>query len=100
MISKDGLALGETLLFSYRGRLRFVAKAASGRLEGTATPHEDYPCCFLVDLGSLRPADVKLPEVEEQLRAEAGLRTSLRGRGWTRIPDSNRAEQVINGLTV
>jgi hypothetical protein len=34
-IAEDGLAPGETILFTYRGRLRFVGRAASGRLDNT-----------------------------------------------------------------
>jgi hypothetical protein len=34
-IGKDALHEGETLLFSYRNRLRFVAKAKTGRMDNT-----------------------------------------------------------------
>ena len=97
-IGQEALEPGETLLFSYRGRLRFVAKAETGWMDNTAMPHPNYPYCFIISLSSVREADVLLTEVEQRLRAEAGLRKSLQAQGWTRIPDSDRAEQIIEAL--
>src|SRR5207302_3784253 len=59
-IAADGLAPGETLLFTYRGRLRFVGRAATGRLDNTFGLQAEYPFCFIVEPGSIRPADASL----------------------------------------
>jgi hypothetical protein len=97
-IAEDGLEPRETILFSYRGHLRFVAQAETGRMDNVHMPHPDYPNCFVINMQALRRANVPLAELEERLRAEAGLDLSLRGQGWTRIPDSDRAAQVIEAL--
>lgn len=97
-IGEDGLDVGETLLFSYRGRLRFVGEAETGRMDNTYLPDENYPYCFVINMRSARRANVPLNEVEQRLRAEAGLTKSLQAQGWTRIPDSDRAEQIIKAL--
>lgn len=97
-IAEDALAEGETLLFSYAGRLRFVARSLSTRLEHTFLPDDKYPHCFIVDLQSVRRANVPLDEVESKLREAHCLDKSFRSRGWTIIDDSSRAEQVINSL--
>jgi hypothetical protein len=99
-IGEVGLDKGETLLFTYRGRLRFVAKAETGRMDNIYMPNPAYPYCFVVDRNSLRQADVPVEEVERQLRDKAGLQKSLQAHGWTKIPDSESAEAVINTLAI
>ena len=96
-IAEDGLAPGETLLFTYRGRLRFVGRAATGRQVNTFNLQAKYPYCFIVEPGSVRPADASLAEVEQALAA-VGVAVSLAGRGWTRVPDSPAAERAIEDL--
>ena len=93
-----GLEAGETVLFMYRSRLRFVAKAETGRMDNTYLKQADYPYCFVIDLRTLRPTDMPVEDLERRLRAEAGLQKSLQGQGWTIIPDSERAEEVIDAL--
>jgi hypothetical protein len=97
-IGENNLSEGETLLFSYRNKLRFVAKAKTGRMDNTYMPHQDYPFCFEINMKTLRNADIPLDEVEHQLRTHAGLQKSLHAQGWTMIPDSERAEEIINAL--
>src|SRR4051812_29024893 len=90
-IASDGLAPGERLLFPYRGRLRFVGRAATGRLKNTFSLQAEYPHCFIVEPGSVWSADASLAEVEQALAA-VGVAVTLAGRGWTRVPDSPAAE--------
>jgi hypothetical protein len=68
---------------------------------------EDYPegkegkeQCFIINMDMpLRNADVPLQDVENKLRDHTGLQKSLQARGWNRIPDSQRAEEIINTLS-
>jgi len=93
-IAADGLAAGETVLFSYDGRLRFVARAISGREDNIYLPQADYPHCIVLNPGSVRRADGPIPDLERRLAA-AGVQVPLRGRGWTRLPDGEPAASVI-----
>ena len=96
-IAQDGLDPGETVLFCHDAKLRFVAKAATGRMKNTYLRQTEYPHCFVIELPPRR-ANVALAEAERRLRAEAGLRKSLQGQAWTRIPDGEAAERVIDSL--
>ena len=86
-VAADGLAPEETVLFTYRGRLRYIARVVSGRQDNTFARQASYPYCFFLDPSSVRHADATLAEVEQALAA-AGTAVSLAGRGWTRVPDS------------
>ena len=97
-IAEGALDPGETVLFSYRGRLRFVAQTETARMDNSYLPDDDYPHCFIINMKTVRSVDVPLEELENRLRAEAGLDVSLRGHGWTRIPDSQRAERAVEAL--
>lgn len=96
-IAENGLAPGETILFSYRNKLRYVASAKTGRKDNIYRHKAKYRYCFIVDLDLIQ-ADVSLQEVERRLRAQAGLQNSLTGQGWNKIPDSEKAEKVIADL--
>ncbi|HZK79605.1 MAG TPA: HNH endonuclease signature motif containing protein [Humisphaera sp.] len=97
-IKPDGLAKDETVLFSYMGHVRYVVKAASGRLDNTYEPHRNYPYCFVIDMSSVRPVDIEIGLIEKLLRDEAGLQKSLKGQGWTIIPDSEAVARVVESL--
>jgi hypothetical protein len=95
-IAADGLEPGETVLFSYRNALRYVAKVETGRMDNVYMRQADYRHCFIINLRFLRPTVVPLQELEGQLCNKAGLQKSLIGRGWTKIPDSEQAEQIVD----
>ncbi len=95
-IRADGLAMGEWVLFTYQGRLRYVARAPSGRQDNTFEPRQGFPHCFVVDPASIRPVDLPLSEVEQRFRA-AGVERSLGGQGWTEL-NSEAADRVIADL--
>jgi hypothetical protein len=96
-IAKDELDPGETVLFCHDAKLRFVAEAATGRMDNTYLRQAEYPHCLVLKLPARR-ANAPLAEVESRLRAEAGLQKSLQGQAWTRFPDSERAKQVIDSF--
>ena len=94
-IAADGLAPFEMILFTYRGTLRFVGRAATGRLENEFGLQAEYPYCFIVEPESIQPARASLTEIEQALEV-AGFNVSLAGQGWTRVPDSAAAENAIS----
>jgi hypothetical protein len=96
-IAANGLDAGETILFSLLGRVRFVGKSASGRLDNKYGKEEYYPYCFLVDHKSLQAVDVSFDELERRF-SDAGVNVSLAGQGWTRLPDNSNTETVVRGL--
>jgi hypothetical protein len=96
-IAADGLGLGETILFTYRGRLRFLGRSASCRQDNTGARQAEYPYCFVVEPGSIRRADASMAEIEQALAA-AGVHVSLAGQGWNRVPDSPAAESAVAEL--
>jgi len=93
-IAADGLEEGETILFTYRGLLRYVGRAASGRRANTTGTQPDYPNCFEVDVGSLRRGAASRSEIEQPFQT-AGVAVSLDGQGWTRLPDGATAEALV-----
>jgi hypothetical protein len=95
-IAAPGLDPGETILFSYQKKLRYVAKAETGRRENKDRG-EGYYSNFIVIKMPVRKVNVSLEEVERKLRAEAGLQKSLLHQGWTDIQDK-RAEKVIEDM--
>jgi len=96
-IAPNGLYPGETVLFSYRNKLRFVAKAETGRKDNVYGKRKKYPYCFVVKL-PVRKTCVSLEEVERKLHIQADFQKSLSGQVWTKIADSEQAERVIVNL--
>jgi hypothetical protein len=96
-IAADGLEPGERLLFTYRGRLRFVGLSATGRQANTFGLQDTYPNCFIVEPASIQPADATLDEVEAAL-ADQGVVVHLASRGWNQTPDSQAVEDAVSVL--
>lgn len=97
-ISPDGISSGETLLFSYEGEVVYVAKAASGPLPTTGHESTEFPHYLQVDLPSLKRASIPLTELQNAITAKTGESIQLLGQGWTRLPDEEAIEDVINSL--
>ncbi len=95
-IRSDGLAENETILFTYAGRLRYVARAATGRLDNTFEPRPDFPYCFVINPTSIRRTDLAVDELQQRFDA-AGIGQRLGGRGWTVI-DNDAAERIVEVL--
>ena len=97
-ISSDGISSGETLLFSYEGEIVYVAKAASGPLPATGPESAEFPYYLQVDLPSLKRASIPLTDLQNAITAKTGESVQLLGQGWTRLPDDEAVENVINSL--
>jgi hypothetical protein len=94
-IADGGLTPGEMLLFSFLGRVRFVAKSKSGRMNNTGLLRDTCPFCVVIDLGSVRAVDCPVVALDRVLRQQAGLGVSLLGQGWTKVPDTEQTERVV-----
>jgi hypothetical protein len=100
-IGEDGLYVGETLIFSYDGRIRYIANAASGReLNRYQNPGQNERYCFQIDLASIKEVDIKMSEVEKRLKKEAGLQKSLVGQGWTIVEETKATKRVVESLAM
>lgn len=97
-ISPDGIHPGETLLFSYEGVIVYVAKAVTGPLPTVGPESTEFPYYLQVDLPSLKRASIPLIDLQNVITAKTGESIQLLGQGWTRLPDDEAVEDVINSL--
>jgi hypothetical protein len=99
---KDGLRRGEFLLFTHKAQIVFTACANSGlvdNLNDTDDMREKYPCYFIVDLGTLQEAEVRLDEFENWYRNLSGKHDKLvRSQGWNRLDDSVHTDALWKRL--
>ncbi|MCB0195750.1 MAG: hypothetical protein KDJ65_27620 [Anaerolineae bacterium] len=85
-IAQGGLEPGEEVLFSYNGKIYFMAQSATGRLANEDKHKDEYPFYFLVDMDTLRPVGMSLHDVEQRYHHETGETKSLvQTRGWPKI---------------
>jgi hypothetical protein len=99
-ISENGVSPGERLVFSYKGELVYIARAASERLDTAGPEAAEYPHYFIVDVESIQPATGRLTELEADLHG-SGLadQNIARTRGWPIIDESgNRSRQLEQRL--
>jgi hypothetical protein len=97
-IREDGIMPGETVLFSLRGRLLYVAKATVGRTRDPERKKGKYQNYIVIGT-PIRKLDVSLEEFERKLETKANLKISLKGQGWNIIEDSKRTEKTIDSFT-
>jgi hypothetical protein len=96
-IAEGGLVPGEIVLFSYRNSLCFVTTTKTGRMLNTYMPATEYPYCIVIDL-PLKKVNVPIEDLELMLQKKAGFKKSLKGRGWTKIPNSVNTDRVIQEI--
>lgn len=97
-IGEGGIQEGETLLFTYDGKLRFIAKSASGRL--TMPGKERFPNYFVIDLASLRQSKpLSLEDLENLFETERKDK-SFKGRAWVTIPETTANLDTVSKLMV
>ena len=89
-IAEDKLSVGEPILFSYQTTVMYSARAASRRLVNNDEYSNQYPFYFQVDMETVRPVDVSLRALEEQLHHIGKIRTIVQSQGWPTIEDSPR----------
>lgn len=99
-IAEDGLEPDETILFSYKGQVVYVAKTLSGRMPWFGPESADYPNYFQVDLASLMHVSFTVQALETMLTEQAGLSKSITAsQGWPRLPDDKDTETVVKILS-
>jgi chorismate mutase len=99
-IREGGLNPNETILLSYKKRLRYVAQVGQARMDNNdGQPYSHY---FVINIQTIRPArdNVSLQEVQRDLRLHANFTGTFQGQGWNVIPDSQEAEIVIETFIV
>jgi hypothetical protein len=98
-IAQDGLSPGELLLFTYRARIVFTARAGSGLEPSHGDESQKYPHYFLVNLATLREADEDFHDVERWYIEATGADVHLvQSQGWSRLPDSIHTNQLWERL--
>jgi hypothetical protein len=86
-IAKDGIEIGEQLIFSYKTEILYMALSASGRIENLDEDVDMYPFYFLIDMDSLTPAKGNLSDIES-LCVDAGINKNIvRAQGWPFIQE-------------
>jgi hypothetical protein len=97
-IRKNGIMPGETVLFSFQGRLLYVAKTKTGRISDRHREKGKYQNYIVIGT-PIRRIDISLEEFERKLEAKANLKISLKGQGWNIIGDGKRTEKVVDSFS-
>src|SRR5690554_4052753 len=88
-IAQNGLELDEALVFTYRARVVFTARAGSGLLPNVDEDRHEYPSYFVVEYDTLREADEDVHDIERQYNEAMGARLNVvETQGWNRLSDS------------
>ncbi len=85
-IAQDGLEPEEEILFSYNGRIYFIAKSKTVRRKNEDKDKNEYPFYFLVNMNELHSVNISLHDVEQRYHQETGETKSLvQTQGWPKI---------------
>ena len=95
-IRKDGIGVGEPLIFTYKGQISYVAKASSGRFINSGSDRGTYPFYFIVDVNTIAPAQGSLADLEDKLRNLEISKNIVKSQGWPMIKDSPEIERIWN----
>jgi hypothetical protein len=98
-IAEDALDECEVLLFSFLGRVVWVARAGSGRLQNTGRNRGRYPNYFIVDLRTAQKVDFSVSDLEDAMHRRCGVTKSIAvSRGWVRLPNTVAATRLVQTL--
>jgi hypothetical protein len=87
-LAKDGIKIGEQLIFSYKTEIVYIAFSASERMENFDNDGDMYPFYFIIDMDSLVSAKGYLSDIES-ICAKAGIEKNIvRAQGWPHIQES------------
>lgn len=94
-IRKDGLKPQELLVFSYLGKIVYLAKAGSKRIETSGDDAKQYPFYFCVDTITIQKGTGTLDEFEKLVdTANLSEGNIVRSQGWPMLADSPALEEI------
>lgn len=99
MIRAHSLQIGDTILFSLKGTVRYVATTLTGMEENTYLFKENYPCCFQIDVANLKPVSFHLNDFEKELRMQSLTSKSLNRQGWVELEENEQTRNIVTQFT-
>lgn len=98
-IGKDGMYIGEKLIFTYKGKIVYVAESKSGRIVNSDKDLIEYPYLFLIDMSSLIKAKGDLIELEKILFSKKLINKNIvQSQGWPKLDDSEELFSIWETL--
>lgn len=94
-IAKCGISLGEVLVFSYKGELKYLALSKSMRMETIGPDRKEYPYFFCVDVETIVRAKGTLADLGIEFNFEKNI---IRTQGWPTFKDSLGLKEKVWGL--
>jgi len=102
-IGKNGLREGERLLFTFKNKIIWIGKAATGRYPNIKDEKKDYlkkyPFYFVVKIDTLRKLKKPKPlkDFENELRAiYPDLKNLVKSHGWPIIEENEKSKKISN----
>ena len=97
-IGEGGLERDEAVLFSHKGEVKYVARAASGREDNHGRDSDRFPYRFRMDPASVRRVRFGLDELQGRFES-AGVKVNLKGRGWTKIDETPGVRKLFEEIS-
>jgi tetratricopeptide (TPR) repeat protein len=98
-IQSRSLDAGETLLFTYDGTLRHIARLESGTHSSELDSPSYRANYFVINMRSLRSTrQMRISRLQQLLNDRLNLELTLAGQGWNILPDTEDCEQIVWSL--
>jgi hypothetical protein len=98
-ISKKGITEGELIVFSYKGKLKYLAMASSERIDNKGDESNEYPQYFCIDVETITPAKGSLKDLEAILHEKEMTKKSLvKCQGWPIIKESPEVKKICESF--
>lgn len=86
-VAKNGIEIGEQLIFSYKSKILYLALSASGRRDNLDEDVDMYPFYFVVDMSTITPVKGSLTGIESICSKANVHKNIVRTQGWPSIPE-------------
>jgi hypothetical protein len=93
-IARDRFRRGEPIVFTYNRRVVLTARAGSSLVPNDDEDQQRYPVFFVIDLTTLRDADVDLQNVQQWFNESTDACINLIGQGWNTLPDTDETANI------